>query len=129
MIVTTLVGNLGRDPEIRDVSGRSVCKFSVASDIRRKTVDGEWDKVTRWYNISVWGKRGNTCKEMLRKGSKVQVVGEATLRQWQGEQGLRTDYEIDAWHVEFLSDFGRRASGGGGEGGSQGSFEDGDIPF
>jgi single-strand DNA-binding protein len=106
--ITTVVGNLGRDPKLRDVNGRPVCGFSVADDIRIRKADGEWGKETRWYNISVWGKRAESCGSMLSKGSKVQIVGEVTLREWTDDNGnLRTEHEIDAWNVLFLSDFGR----------------------
>ena len=102
--ITIVIGNLGRDPETRTVNGTTVCNFSVADDLRLQRADRSWDKETRWYNVAVWGKRGETCASMLSKGSKVQVTGEVTLREWSDNNGVvKTNYEINAWNVQFLS--------------------------
>ena len=130
--VTTVVGNLGKDPKTRDVQGRTVCGFSVADDIRVRRADGSWDKETRWYSVSVWGRRAESCRDYLSKGSKVQVVGEVTLREWTDDSGnVRTDHEIDAWNVQFLSDFGKGRQGGAGAFGATagGQAQDDDVPF
>lgn len=86
MQVLTLTGNVGRDPETRTTQkGDQVCSFSVAS----KQGFGR-DAKTEWFRCSIWGKRGETVGQYLRKGMMVTVVGEFTIGDYQG----KPQYEI-----------------------------------
>ena len=133
-----LVGNLGKDPEMRYTpAGQAVTSFSVASTRQYTNSGGQQVKETTWFRISVWGKMAETCNTYLKKGSKVLVEG----RLIPGENGsprifTRQDgssgasYEVNAQTVRFLS------ARGGGEGNESHSEEvadageDGDsIPF
>lgn len=106
-----LVGNVGKDPEMRYLpSGQAVTSFSVATN-RQYTHDGETVKETTWFRISVWGKQGEACNQYLRKGSKVLVVGRLTPdketggpKVWQKNDGTSgAGYDINAETVRFLS--------------------------
>lgn len=90
----SLDGRLGRDAELRYTpAGDPVLSFTVASDI------GFGDrKTTNWFNCQVWGKRGESLKEFLKKGQQVTVYGSLTLREWQDNEGakrLSPDVRVD----------------------------------
>jgi single-strand DNA-binding protein len=140
---TIIVGNLGRDPEMRYTpSGQAVTSFSVAVNDDYTNNNGERVKRTIWFRISAWGKQAETCNQYLKKGSKVLVEGRITADQatggpriWTSQDGQpRASFEISATTVRFLST--RSDSEGGGMAGSPASdesmsspSEEGDIPF
>ena len=135
-----IVGNLGRDPEMRYTpSGQPVTNFSVASSRRYTSNDGQQVDETTWFRVAAWGKQAETCNEYLKKGSRVLVEGRLTPdpatggpRIWNRQDGTpAASFEVTAQVVRFLtsraetealpsSDMG---SGGTPEG------EDDDIPF
>jgi len=138
-----LVGNLGRDPEMRYTpSGEPVTSFSVATSREYTGKDGKV-KETTWFRISVWGKMAEVCNNYLRKGSKVLVEGRLTPdpatgapRIWTGKDGRQgTSYEITASTVRFLSsrtesaEGGGSYAGGGGEDAGDMMVGEDDIPF
>jgi single-strand DNA-binding protein len=98
----TMVGNLGRDPELRNFGGASVCNFNVAVSepaSPRKTDD---DGPT-WFRVTVWGKRAISCARHLRKGSPVYVAGRLKSKQWQDPQGDRHYIlEVKASDIRFF---------------------------
>ena len=66
-----VIGNLGRDPEMRYTpNGQSVTSFSIASNRRYSTASGEQREETEWFNVSAWGRLGETCNQYLAKGAK-----------------------------------------------------------
>ncbi len=71
-----LVGNLGRDPELRYTpQGTAVCSFTMASNERRRDKSGEQQDVTTWFRVTVWGKQAETVSKYLTKGRSVYVEG------------------------------------------------------
>jgi len=110
-----LIGNLGRDPELRYTqSGTAVANFSIATTERTKR-DGEWQDQTEWHNIVVFGKTAENCSNYLNKGSSVFIEGRIQTRKWNDRDGNeRSTTEIVANNVQFLGG----KSGGGGGGGS-----------
>jgi single-strand DNA-binding protein len=132
-----LVGNLGRDPEMRYTpGGQAVTNFSVATNRRYTDSSGETRDETVWFRISAWGKQAETCNQYLKKGSRVLVEGRlngdenGNPRMWTGQDGSpRASFEITSQNVRFLS--GRdEGSIGGDEGGSAAAPPpDDDIPF
>ena len=71
-----IVGNLGKDPEMRYTpSGQAVTSFPVATNRQYTTGSGEQVKETIWFRISTWGKTAETCNQYLKKGSKVLIEG------------------------------------------------------
>lgn len=135
-----IVGNLGRDPEMRYLpSGQPVTNLSVAANRKYTDSNGQLVKETVWFRVSVWGKQAETCNQYLRKGSQVLVEGRLQPdlqtggpRIWQGQNGPGASYEVVASTVRFLS--GRMDDGGSGgyqstEYGSSSISEPDEIPF
>ena len=118
-----VIGNLGRDPEMRYTpNGQAVTSFSVASNRKYTTSTGEKREETEWFNVSAWGKLGETCNQWLTKGSQVYVEGRLSSRTYEGRDGqTRFVNEINLTDVQFLG----RAQGGGDEDGPYG-FDGGD---
>jgi single-strand DNA-binding protein len=134
-----LVGNLGRDPEMRYTpSGQAVTNFSVATNRQFTGSDGQLVKETIWFRVSTWGKTAENCNQYLKRGSKVLVEGrlipDASTggpRVWNRQDGTPSaSFEVNAQTVRFLSTRGDDESLGSspGEGSSQ-SEQDNDIPF
>jgi single-strand DNA-binding protein len=113
-----IVGNLGRDPEMRYIpSGTPVTTFSVATS-RQYTANGQTVKETCWFKVSAWGKQAETCNQYLHKGSKVLVEGRLQPDPATGgpkvytkrDGGSGASFEVTAGTVRFLSP---RADGSG----------------
>jgi single-strand DNA-binding protein len=132
-----LVGNLGRDPEVRSTpSGQSVCTFSLATTDRFTDRSGQQREQTEWHNIVAWGKQAELCGQYLKKGRQVYVEGRLTTRQYEAKDGTGKRYrtEVVAQRVQFL---GGRAAAGFDEGASDfnsgpdapAPADDEDIPF
>jgi len=136
-----IVGNLGKDPEMRYTpSGQAVTNFNVATSRQYTDSNGQTVKETIWFRISAWGKQAETCNQYLKKGSKVLVEGRLVPDQktggpriWQGQNGPGASFEISANTVRFLSSRGENEGGGyQGAGGDTGAYpepEGTDIPF
>ena len=107
-----LVGNVGRDPELRYTqSGQPVASFSIATNERFKDRDGNWKDRTEWHRIVAWARLAEICGEYLRKGSQVYVEGRIQTRDWEDKEGnKRQTTEIIALTMQML---GRRGEGGG----------------
>ncbi|MBV8454656.1 MAG: single-stranded DNA-binding protein [Deltaproteobacteria bacterium] len=107
-----LVGNLGRDPEVRATpSGQSVCNFSLATTERFTDRAGQQRDQTEWHNVVVWGKQADLCGQYLKKGRQVYIEGRLTTRQYEAKDGTGKRYrsEVVAQRVQFLG--GRAAAG------------------
>lgn len=130
-----LIGNLGRDPEVRYTSGgQPVTKFSLATADPKK----EGQSTTSWHNIICFGKTAEACKEYLRKGHKAYVEGRIQYREFEArEGGRRTITEIIADRVVFLTNGGgkdaepKKAAAPTDEHDQRGPYQpsDDDIPF
>ena len=107
-----IVGNVGRDPELRYTqSGQPVASFSIATNERFKDKDGNWKDRTEWHRIVAWARLAEICGEYLRKGSQVYVEGRIQTRDWEDKEGnKRQTTEIIALSMQML---GRRGEGGG----------------
>ena len=139
--LTVIVGNLGRDPEMRYTpSGQVVTNFSVATTRQYADAAGQIKKETTWFRISVWGKQAENCNQYLRKGSKVLIEGRLNADPATGGPHIfaRKDgspganYELTASNIKFLSS---KKDGSGGEGEEETAsqhepaVEDCEIPF
>jgi single-strand DNA-binding protein len=110
-----LVGNLGRDPELRYIqSGQAVANFSVATNEKWRDKEGNNQERTEWHRIVVWGKSAENCAQYLVKGRSVYIEGKLQTREWEDREGnKRTTTEIVAQTVQFLG--GRSGAGAGGD--------------
>ncbi len=108
-----VIGHLGRDPEMRYTpNGQAVTSFSVASSRRYTTSAGEQREETEWFNVSAWGKLGETCNQYLTKGRQVYVEGRLSSRTYEGRDGqTRVALDISLTDVQFLG--GRGGDGDG----------------
>ena len=100
-----LVGNLGRDPEMRYTqNGVAVCSFSLAtSETYRDRTSGEKVTQTEWHNIILWRGLAETAEKYLRKGSSVYIDGKIRTRNWEDQQGqTRYTTEIIADTMQML---------------------------
>jgi len=85
-----VIGNLGRDPEMRYMpSGRPVTSFSVATSRSWTNAGGERREETEWFNVVAWGNLAEICKQHLRKGQQVYVEGRLQTRSWEDDEGKR----------------------------------------
>jgi len=119
-----LVGNLGRDPELRyTANGQPVCTFSLATTENWMSREGKREERTEWHRIVVWGKAAENCANYLAKGRQVYIAGRIQTNEWEDKEGQkRKTTEINAQTVQFLSNRGAGAGGGGGNpGGGSGS--------
>lgn len=103
----TLLGRLGRDPELRYTgSQQAVCNLSVATDRAWTTKDGERKKETEWHRVQVWGASAEACEKYLAKGRRVYVEGRISTREYEDKNGeKKRSTEIVAELVKFL-DYG-----------------------
>lgn len=140
-----IVGNLGRDPEMRYTpSGQAVTTMNVASNRQYTGSDGNLVKVTIWFHVSVWGKQAEACSQYLKKGSKVLIEGRLTPdpttggpRIWTRQDGSAgASFEVNAATVRFLTSRGEAEAGaaeaGAAEAGAASQFSDAEgdnIPF
>lgn len=101
----TLIGHLGKDPELRYTpQGSPVCHFSIAVSERKK-IDEEWTEKTLWFRIDVWGRQAESCSQYLTKGRPVQVSGTFTIDEWTDRDGKpRYTLKVNATEVTFLGD-------------------------
>lgn len=103
---TVIVGNVGRDPEMRYTQGgTAVCDFSVA--VSRKWTDqrsGEQREKTTWVRVSAWNKLAEVCNQYVKAGMRVLVTGEVDASAWIGQDGAaKATLELTAKEVKFLS--------------------------
>lgn len=83
-----LVGNLGADPEIRNLeNGAKVARISVATNENYQDKNGEWQKITEWHNVVAWRRLADSAERNLKKGGMVYVEGKITNRKWQDQNG------------------------------------------
>ncbi len=141
-----LVGNLGRDPELRYTpQGTPVCSFTMATNERRKDKSGEFQDQTTWFRVTLWGRQAETASQYLTKGRPVYIEGRIRIEEWTDRDGKqRYTLEVHATDMQFIGGRGDEAAGGGGGGGGPRpeppsrpaggggpttDIEDDDIPF
>jgi single-strand DNA-binding protein len=109
-----IIGNLGRDPEMRYTpSGQAVTQVTVAVNRYYKDQQGERQEETEWFRVVAWGQQAEFAAEYLRKGNKVFIEGRIQTRQWEGQDGQkRYTTELVANTIQNLERRPRDEAGG-----------------
>ncbi len=129
-----LIGNLGRDVELRHTPGGStVAKFSIATNEKWKDKAGQLQEHTEWHNIVAWGKLAEFCGTYLSKGRQIYVEGTMRTRTYDDEKGNRRYFtEVRANIIQLLGPkpggAGAAAGAGGGEAGGGTPTEGPEFP-
>lgn len=99
-----LIGNVGRDPEIRmTTTGTKKVSFSLATSQKYKDAAGEYKEKTQWHNVVFWGKSGDLVEKMVFKGSSLFIEGELSYRKWEDQNGsTKTITEINGNNFQIL---------------------------
>ena len=104
----TIIGNLGRDPELRYTpQGDAVCDFSVAVNDRRRDKSGEFQDNTTWFKVTLWRKQAENASKFLSKGRQVYVEGRLQVEEWTDRDGkVRYSLVIQGSELQFLGEKG-----------------------
>ncbi len=128
-----LIGNLGRDPEVRYTQGGNpVANFTMATTDRWTDPSGEKKERTEWHRIVVWGKQAQIVGEYLKKGRQVCVEGSLQTREWTDRDGnKRYTTEVRAQRVQMLgrADEARTETASQAVAEQDPGYEEDDIPF
>lgn len=122
-----LVGNLGKDPELRYTpQGDAVCSFTMATNERKKDKSGEMQNIATWFRVTLWRNQAENAAKYLAKGRQVYIEGRLRIEEWTDrENTTRQSLEVTATEMQFLGG-GDRGEGGGGEysgGGGRDDFD------
>jgi single-strand DNA-binding protein len=135
-----LVGNLGRDPELRYTpQGTPVCSFTVATNEKRKDKAGEMQDVTTWFRVTFWGRQAETASQYLTKGRPIYIEGRLRIEEWTDRDGKqRYTLEVHATDMQFIgggrtdepaAGTGARATPSNERAQPEPDLSDDDIPF
>lgn len=98
-----LIGHLGRDPELKELSGgQKVCSFSMAVNRRWRDKEGELQEDTEWFNIEAWNRLGEICDQYLAKGSLVFLEGRFQTDSYQQEGEEKYFTKVVASQMQML---------------------------
>ena len=99
-----LVGNLGRDPELRyTAQGTPVCTFTMATNDRRKDRNGEMQDQTTWFRVTLWNRQAETASQYLHKGKPVYIEGRLRVEEFTDREGRqRQSLEVTATDMQFI---------------------------
>lgn len=103
-----IVGNLGRDPELRYTpSGDAVCDVSIATNERKRDKSGEYQDVTTWFRVTLWRNLAENAAKYLKKGSQVYIEGRLGLEEWTDRDGnTRQTLQVQATDMRFIGSRG-----------------------
>lgn len=109
-----LVGNLGRDPELRYTpQGDAVCDFSMATNDRKRDKSGEYQDVPTWFRVTLWGKQAENASKYLAKGKQVYIEGRLSLDEWTDRDGnTRQTLQVTGTDMRFIGTRGDAATDG-----------------
>ena len=125
-----LIGNLGKDPEIRYTqNGTAVANFTLATSEKYTKKDGTEVDSTEWHNIVAWARLAEICNQYLSKGRQVYIEGRIQTRKWEDRDGnTRYTTEIVAQNMQMLGSRGDSDFNGGGAGGEMSDTPSGPAP-
>ena len=112
----TLLGNVGKDPEIRSTAGGTmVANFTLATSDRQKDAQGNWQDRTEWHNLVAFTRTAEIVRDYVKKGSKLYIEGKITNRSWDDKESGQKRYKTEILVNDLVLLSGRDdASGGGG---------------
>ena len=104
-----IVGNLGRDPELRYTpQGTAVCNISIATSEKKKDKTGELQDITTWFRVTLWRNQAELASKYLTKGSQVYIEGHLRVEEWKDrEGGQRYTLEVQGTDMQFIGSGGR----------------------
>jgi single-strand DNA-binding protein len=108
----TIVGYLGRDPELRYTpDGTPVCNFTIATTEKKKDRSGELQDVTTWFRVNLWRRQAEVASQYLSKGKQVYVEGRLSQNEYQDKDGnTRTSLEVNGTDIQFIGPRGEESS-------------------
>src|SRR5215831_16446650 len=112
-----LLGNVGKDPEIRSTpSGTTVASFSLATADRQKDQTGNWVDKTEWHNLVAFNRTAEIVRDYVKKGTQLFIEGKIQTRSWDDKESGQKKYrtEILVNELSLLGGRGEGASSGGG---------------
>ncbi len=106
-----IVGNLGRDPELRYTpQGDAVCNFSVAVNEKKRDKAGELQDITSWFRVTLWRRQAENAAKYLTKGSPIYIEGRLHVDEWTDRDGKnRYTLEVTGTDMQFLGARGAEA--------------------
>jgi single-strand DNA-binding protein len=100
-----LIGNLGRDPELKEVGkGMQLLRLNLATTERYKGADGEWKEDTQWHTVVAWGKQAEALSARVKKGSGLMVEGRLVHRKYEKDGEPRYATEVVLAEYQVLAD-------------------------
>ncbi len=113
----TLLGNVGKDPEIRSTGGGvMVASLTLATSDRQKDAQGNWQDKTEWHNLKAFNRTAEIVRDYVKKGSKLYIEGKITTNSWDDKETGQKRYRTEILVNELVLLSGRE-DGGGGQGG------------
>jgi single-strand DNA-binding protein len=124
-----LIGRLGKDPELRYTpSGKAVANFTIATNERWTSQDGQKQESTTWHNIVAWGRQAEVIKEYMGKGRQIYIEGRIDNRSYDDKDGnKRYISEVVVQNFQFLGDRGE-AGGGSSYSGTDNAAQSASVP-
>jgi len=114
----TLLGNVGKDPEIRATpSGVMVANLTLATSDRQKDAQGNWQDRTEWHNLKAFNRTAEIVRDYVKKGSKLYVEGKITTNSWDDKESGQKRYKTEILVNELVLLSGREDGAGAGPGG------------
>jgi single-strand DNA-binding protein len=114
----TLLGNVGKDPEIRSTPGGTmVANLTLATSDNQKDAQGNWQERTEWHNLVAFKRTAEIVRDYVKKGSKLYIEGKITNRSWDDKESGQKRYKTEILVNELILLSGREEGSGGGQGG------------
>jgi single-strand DNA-binding protein len=111
----TLLGNVGKDPEIRSTAGGNmVANFTLATSDNQKDAQGAWQERTEWHNLVAFKRTAEIVRDYVKKGSKLYIEGKITNRSWDDKESGQKRYKTEILVNELVLLSGRDEGGSGG---------------
>lgn len=114
----TLLGNVGKDPEIRSTTGGNmVANLTLATSDNQKDAQGNWQERTEWHNLVAFKRTAEIVRDYVKKGSKLYIEGKITNRSWDDKESGQKRYKTEILVNELVLLSSRDEGSGGGAGG------------